>query len=92
MASASNHREIISGDQPACNHLASQIDNDEQAGGTPASSGRSQAIPFTSTLTLGKAGWLPGAQRLVEAREALIGEPVAPLADNLPPGYPNVPR
>jgi hypothetical protein len=49
--------------------------------------GRSQAIRFTSTMTLGrKAGWTPATRFLVEAREALLEEPVAPLADDLSRG------
>jgi len=47
--------------------------------------GHSHAIRFTSTMTLGeKAGWSPAARLLIEAREALVKEAVAPLADNLP--------
>jgi hypothetical protein len=47
--------------------------------------GHSHAIRFTSTMTLGgKAGWSPAARLLLEAREALVKEAVAPLADNLP--------
>jgi hypothetical protein len=46
--------------------------------------GRSQAIRFTSTMTLGgKAGWTPAARLLVEAREAVLEEAMAPLADDL---------
>jgi hypothetical protein len=46
--------------------------------------GRSQAIRFTSTTTLGgKAGWTPAARLLVEAREAVLEEAMAPLADDL---------
>jgi hypothetical protein len=46
--------------------------------------GRSQAIRFTSTTTLGgKAGWTPAARLLIEAREAVLKETMTPLADNL---------
>jgi hypothetical protein len=46
--------------------------------------GRSHAIRFTSTMTLGeKAGWTPAARLLVEAREAVLEETLAPLADDL---------
>jgi hypothetical protein len=46
--------------------------------------GRSQAIRFTSTTMLGgKAGWTPAARLLVEAREAVLEEALAPLADDL---------
>jgi hypothetical protein len=46
--------------------------------------GRSQAIRFTSTRTLGgKAGWTPAARLLVEAREAVLEEAMPPLADDL---------
>jgi hypothetical protein len=46
--------------------------------------GRSQAIRFTSTMTLGgKAGWTPAARLLVEAREAVLEEAMAPLTDDL---------
>ncbi|HEY8175474.1 MAG TPA: hypothetical protein VIF32_07275 [Gemmatimonadaceae bacterium] len=46
--------------------------------------GRSQAIRFTSTTTLGgKAGWTPAARLLIEAREAVVKEAMAPLADDL---------
>jgi hypothetical protein len=49
--------------------------------------GSSHAIRLTSTTTLGgKAGWSPASQFLLEAREALVEEPVAPLADNLSRG------
>jgi hypothetical protein len=49
--------------------------------------GRSHAIRFTSTTTVGgNAGWPPASWLLVEAREALLEEAVAPLADNLPWG------
>jgi hypothetical protein len=35
-------------------------------------------------MTLGgKAGWTPAARLLVEAREAVLEEAMAPLADNL---------
>jgi hypothetical protein len=47
--------------------------------------GRSHAIRFTSTTTVGgKAGRTPAARRLVEAREAVVEEAMAPLADDLP--------
>jgi hypothetical protein len=47
--------------------------------------GRSQAIRFTSTTTLGgKAGRTPAARLLVEAREAEAVKALAPLADDLP--------
>lgn len=47
--------------------------------------GRSQAIRFTSTTTLGgKAGWAPAARLLVESREAVAEEAMPPLADDLP--------
>jgi hypothetical protein len=46
--------------------------------------GRSQAIRLTSTTTLGgKAGWTPAARLLVEPREALVEEAMAPLTDDL---------
>jgi hypothetical protein len=46
--------------------------------------GRSQAIRFTSTTTLGgKAGWTPAARLLVEAREAVPEEAMAPFTDDL---------
>jgi hypothetical protein len=46
--------------------------------------GRSHAIRFTSTLTLGgKAGWTPAARLLIEAREAVVKEAVAPFTDDL---------
>jgi hypothetical protein len=49
--------------------------------------GRSHAIRFTSTTTVGgKAGWPPASRLFFQAREALLKEPVAPLADNLPWG------
>jgi hypothetical protein len=49
--------------------------------------GSSHAIRFTSTTTLGgKAGWPPASRLLIEAREALVEETVAPFADNLPRG------
>jgi len=32
----------------------------------------------------GKAGWTPAARLLVEAREAVLEEAMAPLADDLP--------
>ena len=57
---------------------------DQRASGTPTSIGRSQAIRFTSTTRLGgKAGWTPAARLLVEAREAVAVEALAPLADDL---------
>ena len=57
---------------------------DQRASGTPTSIGRSQAIRFTSTTRLGgKAGWTPAARFLVEAREAVAVEALAPLADDL---------
>jgi hypothetical protein len=59
--------------------------NDQRASGTPTSIGRSQAIRFTSTMTVGgKAGWTPAARLLIEAREAVLEEAMAPFADNLP--------
>jgi hypothetical protein len=54
----------------------------QRASGTPTFIGRSQAIRFTST-TGGKAGWTPAARFLVEAREAVEVEALAPLADDL---------
>jgi hypothetical protein len=46
--------------------------------------GRSQAIRFTSTMTVGgKAGWTPAARLLVEAREAVLKKAMAPLTDDL---------
>jgi hypothetical protein len=49
--------------------------------------GRSHAIRFTSTMTLGgKAGWAPASRLFIKPREALLKEAVAPLADNLPWG------
>jgi hypothetical protein len=46
--------------------------------------GRSQAIRFTSTMTLGgKAGWTPAARLLIEAREAVLEEAMTPLTDDL---------
>jgi hypothetical protein len=46
--------------------------------------GRSQAIRFTSTTTLGgKAGWTPAAGLLVEAREAVLEKAMTPLTDDL---------
>jgi hypothetical protein len=46
--------------------------------------GRSQAIRLTSTMTLGgKAGWTPAARLLVEPREAVLEEAMAPLTDDL---------
>jgi hypothetical protein len=46
--------------------------------------GRSQAIRFTSTTTVGgKAGWTPATRLLVEARKAVLEEAMAPLADDL---------
>jgi len=46
--------------------------------------GRSHAIRFTSTMTLGgTAGWTPAARLLIEAREAVLEEPMAALADDL---------
>jgi hypothetical protein len=46
--------------------------------------GRSQAIRFTSTMTLGgKAGWTPAARLLLKAREAVLEEAMPPLADDL---------
>jgi hypothetical protein len=47
--------------------------------------GRSHAIRFTSTMTLGgKAGWTPATRLLIEAREAVLKEPMAPFTDDLP--------
>jgi hypothetical protein len=46
--------------------------------------GRSQAIRFTSTMTVGgKVGWTPAPRLLLEAREAVLEEAMAPLADDL---------
>ena len=91
IASASNQRQIVVpltvATSPRANTSRCRSGNDQRASGTPASIGRSQAIRFTSTTTLGgKAGWSPASQRLVEARKALVEEPVAPLADDLPRG------
>jgi hypothetical protein len=42
---------------------------------------------FTSTTTSGgKAGWSPASRFLIEARQAVLEEPLAPLADDLPRG------
>jgi hypothetical protein len=58
--------------------------NDQRASGTPASIGRSQAIRFTSTTTLGgKAGWAPAARLLIEAREAVLEETMPPFTNDL---------
>jgi len=46
--------------------------------------GRSQAIRFTSMMTVGgKAGCPPATWLLLEASQALVEEALAPLADNL---------
>jgi len=49
--------------------------------------GRSHAIRFTSTMTLGgKAGWTPATRLLIEAREAVLEEAMAPFTDDLARG------
>jgi hypothetical protein len=46
--------------------------------------GRSQAIRFTSTTTVGgKAGWTPAPRLLLETREAVLEEAMAPFTDDL---------
>jgi hypothetical protein len=46
--------------------------------------GRSQAMRFTSTATMGgKAGWTPATRFLIEAREAVSEEAMAPFTDDL---------
>ena len=59
--------------------------------------GRSQAMRFTSTMTLGgKAGCAPASWLFVEASEPFAEKPLAPLADDLArriqPGGNNVVR
>jgi hypothetical protein len=46
--------------------------------------GRSHAIRFTSTMTLGgKAGWTPATRLLIEPCEAVVKEAMAPSTDDL---------
>jgi hypothetical protein len=46
--------------------------------------GRSQAMRFTSTTTLGgKAGWAPATRLHVKTREAVAEKAMSPLADDL---------
>src|SRR6266542_3223051 len=58
--------------------------NDQRASGTPAVRGLSHARRLTSTTTLGgKAGLAPASWLFVQASQALVEEPLPPLADDL---------
>ena len=73
------------GHEAARQYFAVQLGaSDQRASGTPASIGRSQAIRFTSTTTLGSG---LGARRAVPLGDPLrrsCEEAMAPLADDLP--------
>jgi hypothetical protein len=91
MASASNQRQSVVpltvATSPRARASRRRSGNDQRATGTPASIGRSHAIRFTSTTTLGgKAGCPPASWLLLEAGEALVEEALAPLTDDLARG------
>src|SRR5271166_5629267 len=57
---------------------------DQRASGRPRRDGSSQASALIATTTLGrKAGWTPAARPVVEARQPMGTEPLAPLAGDL---------
>src|ERR1700682_1721891 len=91
MASASSQRQsvvpLMVATSPRANTSSRKSDKDHRASGTPASIGSSHATRLISTTTLeGKAGWAPASRLLIEAREALVEEAGAALADNLSRG------
>jgi len=88
MASASNQRQSVVpltvATRPRVKTSRRRSGSDQRATGTPRSIGRSQAIRFTSTMTLGgKAGCAPASRLFVQAGETLAEEPLAPFADDL---------
>ena len=91
MASASNQRHSVVpltvATRPRVRTSRRRSGNDQRATGTPASIGRSQAIRFTSTMTLGgKAGGAPASRLFVETGKTFAEEPLAPFADDLARG------
>src|SRR5512134_859327 len=88
IASASNQRQSVVpltvATRPRARTSRRRSGTDQRATGTPASMGRSHAIRFTSTTTLGgKAGCPPASRLLVEAGETVAEKALAPFADDL---------
>src|SRR5437879_5629892 len=88
IASAASHRHtvvlLIVATTPRVTTSRCTSRNDQRASGTPAVRGLSHARRLTSTTTLGgKAGFAPAAWLFVQARQALVEEPLSPFADDL---------
>ncbi len=88
IASAASHRHtvvpLIVATTPRVTTSRCNSRSDQRASGTPAVRGLSHARRLTSTTTPGgKAGCAPASWLFVQARQALVEEPLPPFADDL---------